>query len=151
ARTLRARLPSAEIGACPGNLERGPRRARGPPACDAMLVGTSLSLSGRFRRQGEQARDGLQLWVEYARDAGQRPAPRLIVLDDESRAGVAQAHAQRLLAEHQVDVLVGPYSSGLVRAVAPIADAAGKVLWNHGGTSDAILQAGVRRMVSVAS
>ena len=116
-----------------------------------MLVGTSLSLSGRFRRQGEQARDGLQLWVEYARDAGQRPAPRLIVLDDESRAGVAQAHAQRLLAEHQVDVLVGPYSSGLVRTVAPIADAAGKVLWNHGGTSDAILQAGVRRMVSVAS
>src|SRR4029453_2441559 len=29
-----------------GDLERGPRRARGPPACDAMLVGTSLSLSG---------------------------------------------------------------------------------------------------------
>jgi ABC-type branched-subunit amino acid transport system substrate-binding protein len=122
-----------------------------PPACDAMLVGTSLSLSGRFRRQGEQARDGLQLWVEYARDAGQRPVPRLIVLDDESRASVAQAHARRLLAEHQVDVLVGPYSSGLVRAVAPIADAAGKVLWNHGGTSDAILQAGARRVVSVAS
>jgi hypothetical protein len=44
--------------------------ACGPPACDAMLVGTSLSLSGRFRRQGDQARDGLQLWVEYARDAG---------------------------------------------------------------------------------
>jgi ABC-type branched-subunit amino acid transport system substrate-binding protein len=133
------------------DLERGPRRARGPPACDAMLVGTSLSLSGRFRRQGEQARDGLQLWVEYARDAGQRPVPRLIVLDDESRASVAQAHARRLLAEHQVDVLLGPYSSGLVRAVAPIADGAGKVLWNHGGTSDAILQAGARRVVSVAS
>jgi branched-chain amino acid transport system substrate-binding protein len=116
-----------------------------------MLVGTSLSLSGRFRRQGEQARDGLQLWVEYARDAGSRPAPRLIVLDDESRASLAQAHARRLLAEHQVDVLVGPYSSGLVHAVAPIADGAGKVLWNHGGTSDAILQAGARRFVSVAS
>ena len=41
-----------------------------------MLVGTSLSLSGRFRRQGEQALHGLQLWVEYARRAGPRPAPR---------------------------------------------------------------------------
>jgi len=50
-----------------------------------MLVGASLSLSGRFRRQGEQARDGLQLWVEYARDAGQRPAPRLIILDGAER------------------------------------------------------------------
>ena len=116
-----------------------------------MLVGTSLSLSGRFRRQGEQARDGLQLWVEYARDAGQRPAPCLIILDDESRASVAQTHARCLLAEHRVDVFVGPYSSGLVRAVAPIADRAGKTLWNHGGTSDAILQAGARRVVSVAS
>jgi ABC-type branched-subunit amino acid transport system substrate-binding protein len=96
-----------------------------PPACDAMLVGASLSLSGRFRRQGDQARNGLQLWVEYARDAGQRPVPRLIALDHESRASVAQAHARRLLAEHQVDVLLGPCSSGLVRAVAPIAGAAG--------------------------
>jgi branched-chain amino acid transport system substrate-binding protein len=116
-----------------------------------MLVGTSLSLNGRFRQQGEQARDGLRLWVEYARDAGPRPAPRLIVLDDESRASVAQAHVRRLLAEYQVDALVGPYSSGLTRAVAPIAEGAGKVLWNHGGTSEAILQAGARRVVSVAS
>ena len=116
-----------------------------------MLVGTSLSLSGRFRRQGEQALRGLQLWVEYARRAGPRPAPRLIVLDDQSRTSVAQAHARRLLAEDQVDVLVGPYSSGLVRAVVPIADGAGKVLWNHGGTSDTILRAGARRVVSVAS
>jgi branched-chain amino acid transport system substrate-binding protein len=116
-----------------------------------VLVGASLSLSGRFRRQGEQARDGLQLWIEYTRDVGARPAPRLVILDDESRASVAQAHAQRLLTQHQVDVLVGPYSSGLVRAVAPIAEAAGKTLWNHGGTSDALLQAGARRVVSVAS
>jgi branched-chain amino acid transport system substrate-binding protein len=116
-----------------------------------MLIGMSLSLSGRYRRQGEQVRDGLQLWAEYVRDAGQRPAPRLIVLDDESRASVAQAHVRRLLTEHRVDVLLGPYSSGLVRAVAPIADAAGKTLWNHGGTSDAILRAGAGRVVSVAS
>jgi branched-chain amino acid transport system substrate-binding protein len=91
-----------------------------------MLVGTSLSLSGRFRRQGEQALHGLQLWVEYARRAGPRPVPRLIVLDDQSRTSVAQAHARRLLAEDQVDELVGPYSSGLVRAVVPIADGAGR-------------------------
>jgi branched-chain amino acid transport system substrate-binding protein len=116
-----------------------------------MLVGTSLSLSGRFRRHGEQARDRLQLWVDYAGRVGPTPAPRLIVLDDKSRASVAQAHARRLLTEHQVDVLVGPYSSGLVHAVVPMADGAEKVLWNHGGTSDTILQAGAPRVVSVAS
>ena len=116
-----------------------------------MLVGASLSLSGQFQRQGEQAHDGLRLWVEYARDAREGPPPRLIVLDDRSRASLAQEHARRLLVEERVDVLVGPYSSGLVLAVAPLAAAAGKALWNHGGTSDVIFQQGWRHVVSVAS
>jgi len=116
-----------------------------------MLVGASLSLSGRFQRQGEQARDGLRLWVDYTKGTRDGSVPRLIVLDDESRASIAQAHVRRLLAEHHVDVLFGPYSSGLVRAVVPIAGIAGKVLWNHGGTSDAIFREGGRHVVSVAS
>ncbi len=116
-----------------------------------MLVGASLSLSGRFQRQGEQARDGLRLWADYARDTRDGPRPRLIVLDDRSRASLAQEHARRLLGEERVDILVGPYSSGLVLAVAPIAAAAGAALWNHGGTSDVIFQQGWRHVVSVAS
>lgn len=116
-----------------------------------MLVGASLSLSGQFQRQGEQARDGLRLWVDYVGGARDCPTPHLIVLDDGSRASVAHEHVRRLLAEEHVDVLVGPYSSGLVLAVAPVARAAGKVLWNHGGTSDAIFQEGGRHVVSVAS
>jgi len=116
-----------------------------------MRVGASLSLSGSFQRQGEQARDGLQLWVDYARDTGDGTAPRLIVFDDGSRAGLAEAHVRRLLAEEHVDVLMGPYSSRLVLAVAAIAAAAGKVLWNHGGTSDAIVREGGPHVVSVAS
>jgi branched-chain amino acid transport system substrate-binding protein len=127
-------------------------RGRGQiPARRRMLVGASLSLSGPFQRQGEQARDGLQLWVDYVRAARDAPTPYLIVLDDRSRASVAREHVRRLLAEEHVDVLIGPYSSGLVLAVAPVVRAAGKVLWNHGGTSDAIFQEGGRHLVSVAS
>ena len=103
-----------------------------------MLVGASLSLSGRFQGQGEEARDGLRLWVDRAQADASNAVPRLIILDDGSRADLAQGHVRRLLAEEGVDVLVGPYSSGLVLAVAPIAAAAGALLWNHGGASDAI-------------
>jgi branched-chain amino acid transport system substrate-binding protein len=116
-----------------------------------MLVGASLSLTGRFQRQGEQAHAGLRLWVDYAGNARAGRLPRLIVLDDESRASLARAHARRLLVEECVDVLVGPYSSGLVLAVAPIAAAADKALWNHGGTSDVIFQQGWRHVVTVGS
>jgi ABC-type branched-subunit amino acid transport system substrate-binding protein len=87
-----------------------------------MLVGASLSLSGPFRRQGEQARDGLRLWVDYVKNTRDGPTPHLIVLDDRSRAPVAREHVRYLLAEEHVDVLIGPYSSGLVRVVAPSVD-----------------------------
>jgi branched-chain amino acid transport system substrate-binding protein len=48
-----------------------------------------------------------------------------------------------------VDLLIGPYSSGLTLAVAPLAEAYRKILWNHGGASDAIFQGGWRHLVSV--
>src|SRR6266498_2936183 len=34
-----------------------------------------------------------------------------------------------------VDLLIGPYASGLVRAIAPLVRDAGRVLWNHGGSA----------------
>ena len=50
-----------------------------------------------------------------------------------------------------MDLLIGPYSSGLTLAVAPLAEAHGKILWNHGGASDAIFQGSWRHLVSVPS
>jgi branched-chain amino acid transport system substrate-binding protein len=122
-----------------------------------ILAGLSLSLSGPFERQGREAHDGVRLWVEHVEHAGglkvaphgpRRPL-RLIALDDASSAARAQDNVQRLLVEHQVDVLLGPYSSGLTLAVAPLAAAQGKLLWNHGGASDALLERGWRHVVSV--
>jgi branched-chain amino acid transport system substrate-binding protein len=116
-----------------------------------VLVGASLPLTGALRRQGEQAHQGLRLWADWARAAGAGAPPRLVVLDDGGRRSLAEAHARRLLAAERVDALLGPYSSGLVLAVAPLAAAAGAVLWNHGGTSDAILRRGWRHVVTVPS
>jgi len=48
-------------------------------------------------------------------------------------------------------VLLGPYGSGATRAVAPIAAAHGKILWNHGGSSDAVAEAESAHVVSVLS
>ena len=50
----------------------------------------------------------------------------------------------RLISVDRVDFLIGPYSSGLAHAAAAIAEAHQKVLWNHGGSSDAIMRQGFR-------
>lgn len=124
-----------------------------------MIAGTSVSLSGPLHRQGREAHDGLRLWVEHVADAGglilggnrsSHPL-RLVALDDASRPARARENAAQLLIEERVDLLLGPYGSGSTLAVAPLAAAHGKILWNHGGSSDAVAEAGAPYVVSVLS
>ena len=124
-----------------------------------VLAGVSLSLSGPFRLQAEQALDGLRLWVDCVAEAGGLPLGlaesrrplRLLILDDGAERDLAKENVLRFLTQDHVDLLIGPYSSGLTLAVAPLAEAHGKILWNHGGASDAIFQGGWRYLVSVPS
>lgn len=122
-----------------------------------VVVGVSLSLSGALHRQGREAGDGLGLWIEHVERAGglcvmrggpRRPV-RLVVLDDASAVPRARDNVERLLVEERVDVLLGPYSSGLTLAVASLGAAHGKVLWNHGAATDALVERGWRHIVSV--
>src|SRR5437667_1013911 len=120
-----------------------------------ILVGLSISLTGRFSAQGRQALNGLRLWQFYGngRDVitiGQiaaRPV-RLVFYDDQSRASLAWENALRLLRQDRVDALFGPYSSGLTMTVAEVAHEQRKVLWNHGASSDEILNRGWQHLVS---
>jgi ABC-type branched-subunit amino acid transport system substrate-binding protein len=119
-----------------------------------ILVGLSISLTGRFSAQGRQALDGLRLWQSYVngRDGitiGQAATQsvQLVFYDDQSRASLARENALRLLRQDRVDALFGPYSSGLTMTVAEVAREHRKVLWNHGGSSDEILNRGWQHVV----
>jgi branched-chain amino acid transport system substrate-binding protein len=96
---------------------------------------------------GIDARRGLALWAEEARASGL--AVDLIVRDDRGEPVEARRQVHDLLVREEVDLLAGPYSSGLTRAVAPIADARGVVLWNHGGAADDIHRHGHRTLVGI--
>jgi branched-chain amino acid transport system substrate-binding protein len=120
-----------------------------------ILIGLSISLTGRLSAQGRQALDGLRLWQSHVNDrdgitiglAAPRPV-HLVFYDDQSRASLARENALRLLRQDRVDALFGPYSSGLTMTVAEVAREHRKVLWNHGGSSDEILTRGWRHFVS---
>jgi branched-chain amino acid transport system substrate-binding protein len=125
----------------------------------AIKVGAALSLSGGFALQGRQAARGLRLWAEdveraggvAVRDRDGRLPVEMVIYDDESRTGLAAARVEKLIAEDRVDLLIGPYSSALTMAAAPVADRYRKVLWNHGGASDAIARRNFRFVVGLAS
>jgi branched-chain amino acid transport system substrate-binding protein len=120
-----------------------------------ILVGLSISLTGRFSAQGRQALDGLRLWQSYVNGRGgitfRQAAPQpvqLVFYNDQSRASLARENALRLLRQDRVDALFGPYSSVLTMTVAEVAREHRKVLWNHGGASDEILNRGWQHLVS---
>lgn len=107
-----------------------------------MRLGACLSLTGRYARFGRQAAAGLRAWR-----AASRVDVDLRVDDDASEPGqVAGCLLQ--LASH-CDLVLGPYSSQLMRAAAKVLPEAGFMLWNHGGAADDVQAACPRRIVSV--
>lgn len=116
---------------------------RGRYLSQATTAAATLGLTGPFARQGAQAAAGLELW---AQDAG----VRLTVVDDRgSRPLAVQAYADWV--DRGVDLLLGPYGSGLVRAVAPVVCGAGRLLWNHGGSADDLARPGLASLPAPAS
>jgi branched-chain amino acid transport system substrate-binding protein len=102
----------------------------------------TLSLTGRYERQGAEAAEGVRLWAEAA-------GVRLALADDRgSRETAIEAYRGWIAT---ADLLIGPYASGLVRAIAPLVRDAGRVLWNHGGSADDLAQPGIASLPAPAS
>jgi len=109
-----------------------------------IIAALTLSLTGPYERQGTDAAEGVRLWAE---DAG----VRLTLADDRSSKAVAVEAYTEWVGDDGVDLLLSPYSSGLVRAVAPLVQTAGRLLWNHGGSADDLAQPGIVSMLAPAS
>jgi branched-chain amino acid transport system substrate-binding protein len=126
-------------------------------AMTSIRVGATLSQSGTYALQGRQALQGLLLWIEETNAHGGlavselTPPVRLQLLtyDDHSRRADLEHGLDSLITRDHVDILIGPYSSGLTRTAAAIAEAQHKVLWNHGGSSDAIMRQGSSWLVNL--
>ncbi len=106
-----------------------------------LRVGACLSLSGRFARFGRQAARGLEAW------SGLDGGADVVVEDDRSDVRVLQTVLPGVAA--RCDLLLGPYSTRLMRAAGEMAAERGWLVWNQGGSGDDVEQAHPGRVVSV--
>ncbi len=111
--------------------------------CDhrSLRVGVCLSLTGRYSRFGRQAAHGLEAWRVLDEDT------ELIVADDGSDP-TRLAPCLRAMAS-RCDLLLGPYSTQLMRTASLVAMDLDQVVWNHGGSGDDVEHAAPGRVVSV--
>ncbi|MGZ6253233.1 MAG: ABC transporter substrate-binding protein, partial [Candidatus Binataceae bacterium] len=124
---------------------------------ERLSVGLSLSLSGAYAATGRQAEVAIKLFVDDLNSAGgvnvggRAHELALRCFDDRSDTRRCAEIYRALCGADRVDLLLGPYSSRLARAAAPIAEAAGMVMLNHGGADDGLYTQGMRMLVGVLS
>lgn len=98
---------------------------------------------------------GLQAWAGDVNDAGglavggSRRRVSVVHYDDGSSTEGAIRAINRLVQQDRVDLLFGPYSGVLTRAVAGVSESHGKVLWNQGGADGGIYRLGYRWLVGI--
>ena len=113
-----------------------------PSRPDGLTAAATLSITGRYRRQGTEAAEALKLWAEHE-------DIQLNLVDDAGSADVVTSAYARWIG--QIDLLIGPYASGLVRTITPLFRDSGQLLWNHGGSADDLAQPMVVCLAAPAS
>jgi ABC-type branched-subunit amino acid transport system substrate-binding protein len=106
-----------------------------------LRVGACLSLSGRFARFGRQAARALEAWASLD------GAADVLIEDDASDPGQLGSVLPGLATRS--DLMLGPYSTLLMRAAGDLAADSGWLLWNHGGSGDNVETAHPGHVVSV--
>ena len=124
-----------------------------------LVFGLALPLTGAYALSAGQIERALQLFISDANAAGfalgGEPCELgLVCLDDASRRDRAAEIYRSLCADRHADLLLGPYSTALTRAVIPVTEDARMLLVNHGGAADDLHEGpggGPRMLVSVLS
>ncbi len=121
-----------------------------PKADDVTLtVGFTKSISGKYETSSGKQFKGFELWLAAINDAGgiqlsdgSSVTFDTVFYDDESNADRVQELYTRLATEDNASFLISPYSSGLTKSAAIIAEQYEKVMLAAGAASDSIFQQG---------
>jgi len=102
--------------------------ASSPGAEDIIILGAAVSLTGKYALNGANTKNGYELAVHKINDKGGVSiggrSYRFVVryYDDESTPARGTELAERLVKQDGVKFMLGPYSSGLTKAILPVVE-----------------------------
>jgi len=95
---------------------------------DTVVLGAAVSLTGKYSVNGKNTKDGYDLAVKRINEmggvkvGGKSYKLRVVYYDDESTPARGAQLAERLIGQDGVKFLLGAYSSGLTKAIAPVTE-----------------------------
>ena len=93
-----------------------------------IVLGAAISLTGKYSSNGVHTQNGYNLAVDRINKMGgvevqgKKYKFEIIYYDDESNPKRAAQLAERLINQDGVKYMLGPYSSGLTKAIAPVTE-----------------------------
>ena len=124
---------------------------------DTLKVGAAVSLTGKYSTNGEHTRNGYNLAVKHINEAGgvkvgdQMLMLEVVYYDDESTPARGAQLAERLISQDGINFLLGPYSSGLTKAIAPVTEKHGVPMVEGNGASRSLFTQGYEYLFAVLS
>jgi branched-chain amino acid transport system substrate-binding protein len=114
------------LASCGGDTGGGTDDATGGAegGDDPIVIGISLPLTGDFAEPGKGVQRGYETWAKVINDGGGLLGRQveLKILDDASDAARVVADYESLIAQDEVDLVMGPFSTRLVVPASRVAD-----------------------------
>ena len=124
---------------------------------DTIILGAAVSLTGKYSTNGEHTKNGYNLAVKRINEmggvnvGGKSYNFDIIYYDDESDSGRAAQLAERLIKQDGVHYMLGPYSSGLTKAMAPVTEENKIPMVEANGASRSLFTKGYKYLFAVLS
>lgn len=122
-----------------------------------ITLGAAVSQSGKYSTNGEHTMNGYNMAVDMINANGgvviNGEAHDLAIkyYDDESTPARGAELAERLISQDGVKFLLGPYSSGLTKAIAPVTEKHGVPMVEANGASRSLFTNGYKNLFAVLS
>jgi branched-chain amino acid transport system substrate-binding protein len=118
-------------------------------------IGAAVSMTGRLAREGSYVKKGYETWADWINSrggitVGGKPYKvEMIYYDDKADATTSAKLTEKLITEDKVNLILGPYSSGIAAATSAIGEKYGFITIAPLANGDFVYERGFKYLFSV--
>jgi len=134
-----------------------PATAQAKVEGDTIILGAAVSITGKYATNGKHTKNGYELGAKVINEnggikvGGKSYKVRIQYYDDESTPARGAQLAERLINQDKIQYLLGPYSSGLTKAMAPVTEKYGVPMVEANGASLSLFKKGYKYLFAILS
>ncbi len=125
--------------------------------CEPLKMGSAISLTGKYATNGIHAKNGYEFAIKKIDENGGIKIGdkcynlKVTYYDDESKGDRGATLAERLINQDKMQYMLGPYSSGLTKAIAPVTEKYKIPMVEAEGASRSLFNKGYKHLFAVLS